>query len=383
MNGTNNAVQLTNNSYFGASAFPTSTNIDTNATFDAASAFATADFGENVNVRLLMVWALATDGHYQPIFRIDAVTGGEGPDHGVHGVNFIKSSLVTGDSGIGYYSQTGDFSTGTPNNECWSYQYTWNAGTSTWTRGAARSNCLILSQDDIILRSAIHGSVMTNKPNGISLSGGSISGSQCANPGCVSYTLPVNPTWAVRCAGAPIVDVTIASAVQNLTSGAALAQQCYRNVTVPSNRRVNFATVNHPYYIQNLILQNNSNSRMSFSTSGPGNKYMIYADNFNGGSINGNLMISTNLAPHQLEIYLTQGGTTFTLNGTATINAVFVGTNTTTIRHNGNFPFYGAYRANTVQVLGNATLGYDEALGGSPVLTDINFTLFKASQRYR
>ena len=121
---------------------------------------------------------------------------------------------------------------------------------------------------------------------------------------------------------------------------------------------------------------------MSFTTVGPGHKYTLFVDNFVGGSINGNQMISTNLAPNQLEINLTQDGT-LTLNGTATMNGVFVGRENHTIKHNGNFPFYGAYRSGAVSVIGNAVLGYDEALGAGTAISDINFTLFKASQRYR
>jgi hypothetical protein len=245
MKGTNNAVQLTNSSYFGTSAFPNTTNIDTGAAFNAASAFSSANFGDGVSVRLLAVWALATDGHYQPIFRVDAVTGGEDPEHGVHGLNFIKSALLTSTTGVGYYASYGDFATGSPNNQCWSYQYTWNAGTSTWSRGAARSNCIITSQDDISLRSAIHGNVYTNKANGVALNGGSVSGTKCQGAGCVTYTLPVNPNWTTRCGAVAPVDVT-AAGTTNLAAGGTLATQCFRDITVGSNRTINFTTPNQP-----------------------------------------------------------------------------------------------------------------------------------------
>ena len=73
----------------------------------------------------------------------------------------------------------------------------------------------------------------------------------------------------------------------------------------------------------------------------------------------------------------------FNINGTASMNGIIVGTQNHTIEHSGNFKFYGALRSNAVNVIGNATLGYDEDIGGTPVLSDINFTLYKASQRYR
>ncbi len=381
MHGTNNAVQLTNDSYFGTSAFPTTTNIETNAAFNAVSAFQSADFGTNAKVRLLVVWALATNGHYQPIFRIDALTGGNGPEHGVHGINFLKSALVTGNSGVGYYADDGDFATGNGNNDCWSYQYSWDAATTTWSRGAARSNCLVTGQDDIELKSAIHGSVMTNKAHGINLDGGSISGTRCEGSGCVGYTLPPAIPYNTSCSG--IAGQSITAGVDTpVSSGAALAQQCFLSITVGSNKSVILNTPNVPYYIKTLTLQNNSNSKLKFATVGPGNKYILYVDSFAGGQVNGNQLVATNLAPNQLEIHLTKAGT-MTLNGTAVMNGVFIGNLDHTIKHLGNFRFYGALRSNAVQVTGNATLGYDEALGGSPGLTDINFTLYKASQRYR
>lgn len=382
MNGTTHAVQLTNSSYFGTSAFPLSTNIDTGTSFDAAADFAATDFGDDVNVRLLLVWAMQTDGHYEPIFRIDAVTGGTGPEHGVHGVNFISSALVTSNGGVGYYAENGDFQTANPNNQCWSYQYTWNAGTSTWSRGAPRSNCLIGGQDDMQIKSAIHGSVSTNKLNGINLDHGSISGDQCEGPGCVSYTLPNYPTWDSVCAGVPAVDITVSSSPHQLTSGDALSEQCYRTITIPSNKTLNFATANKPYYIKNLLPQNNSNSRITFTTVGPGNKYTLYLDNLANGSINGNQLVGTNLAPHQLEINIVADGS-LTINGNASMNAIIIGNSNHTINYSGNFTFHGALRSDAVNVTGNAVMGYDEALGGSPVLSDINYTLFKASQRYR
>ncbi len=386
--GTNNAVQLTNSSYFGTSAFPNTTNIDSGAAYDAVASFQSTDFGAGVNVRLLVVWALQTNGHYQPIFRVDAVTGGSQPEQGVHGINFIKSALVTGASGIGYYSENNPFQTSTSNNQCWSYDYSWNAGTSTWTRGAARSNCVVMSRSNITIKSAIHGNVYTNVNNGITISnGGSVSGSQCAGTGCVTYALPANPNWTSRCgstANSSAFDRTGSNAASPtaITSGSSLAQQCIRDITVGSNKSIIFTTADQPYYIRNLNLQNNSNSTIKFQTVGPNHKYTLYVDNFAGGQLNGNQFVATNLAPNQIEVNLTTD-VDFTLNGTATMNGVFIATPNSTIRHNGNFPFYGAYRAGTVNIIGNAVIGYDEALGTTPALSDINYTLFKASQRYR
>ncbi|HMO18999.1 MAG TPA: hypothetical protein PKA63_07790 [Oligoflexia bacterium] len=382
MKGSGEAVQLTNNAFFGSSAFPTTSNLVTGASFNPVTAFQSMDFGNDVSVRLLMVWATETNGNYQPIFRIDAVTGSD-PERGVHGINFIKSSLVTANGGIGYYSQAAPFSTGSPNNQCWSYKFTWNEGTQTWSRGAPRSNCIITSRSNISLKSAIHGSVASLVNNGVQLNGGSVSGDVCAGPGCpVSFTLPNEPSWDDRCGGVPQVNITAASANHLIASGDTLASQCFHTISIGANRGVRFTTPDKPYYIKNLLPQNNSNSRIHFDTVTPDKKYQLYIDNLANGSINGNQLVGTNLAPHQLEIYITAGGL-LRLNGTAALHGIITGNVGHTIELLGNFSFYGALRSNTVQVNGNAVLGYDEDLGGEPVLTDINYTLYKASQRYR
>ena len=121
---------------------------------------------------------------------------------------------------------------------------------------------------------------------------------------------------------------------------------------------------------------------ITFTTVGPGHKYTLYVDNLANGSINGNQLVATNLAPHQLEIFITTNQS-LTLNGTAAMNAIIVGGESALFKHLGNFTFSGALRAGAVQITGNAVMGYDEDLGTTPVLSDINFTLYKASQRYR
>ena len=431
---TTNAIQLVNDSYFGTSSFPVTANIDTGVAYNAATDFAAQNFGTGSRVRVLLVWALATDGNYEPIFRIDVINGGTSAERGVHGFNFIKSAFVTGAAstaapaatpspavyaGAGYYGGTGDFTTGSPNNDCWSYVYTWNSVTSQWTRGAQQSNCLITSVDDISLRGAIHGDAKTSKTAGMNAATQAlVSGAKCMGAGCVTYTLPSPYTWASVCGGntrdvtagtTVAAGITTSGSVTTITSGTTAAEYCYRDITVGSNRTINFGTTDtsaapRQYYIRNIIFGNSSNARMSFNNStgaasplgvAPGNKYIVNVESL-GSSINGNNMVGTNLAPSQLELNIIKAGS-LTLNGTATMNAILTGNTSHTITHSGNFRYYGAYRSGTVSVSGNATLGFDEAISvppasippvGTPAPTtatiaDINFALFKTSQRYR
>jgi hypothetical protein len=329
-----------------------------------------------------MVAAQETDGNYQPIFRIDAITGSD-PERGVHGINFVKSSLVTTNIGAGYYAENAMFRTNNPNNQCWSYQYTWNPVNETWSRGAPRSNCDISARSLITFRSAIHGNAASSVNIALQNSG-AISGNNCSGPDCnISYNLPLEPNWDTRCEGVNLVNVSPGNNNHPIHSGNTLQTQCFNNIHIGSNRAIRFKTPNVPYYIKNLTLQNQSNSRIFFDTIPPGEKYIIYVDNLNNGQINGNQLLGQNLAPHQLEIYITAPGT-LTLNGTAALNAVITGNLQHSVNLLGNFSFYGAIRSNHVNVTGNAVLGYDETLStGAPQLDDLKFTLYKASQRYR
>jgi hypothetical protein len=382
MSGSNNAVQLTNNEFFGTSAFPNTSHINSGAAFDAVQSFESTDFGNNVSVRLLLIAAQETDGNFQPVFRIDAVTGAD-PERGVHGINFVKSSLATTNIGAGYYAENANFDTSNPNNQCWSYQYTWNEQTETWSRGAPRTNCDISARSQVTLKSAIHGNVASSLDVSLQ-NAGAVSGNLCSGADCnISYSLPIEPDWESRCGGEAQVNITATSNNQELSSGSTLATQCFHNLHVNSNRSFRFTTPDTPYYIKNLTLQNQSNSRLFFDTIPPGQKYILYIDNLNNGQINGNQLVGQNLAPHQLEIYITAPGS-LTLNGTAALNGVITGNPAHTMNLLGNFSFYGALRSNHINVTGNAVLGYDEALSeGAPQLDDLKFTLYKASQRYR
>ncbi len=379
MKGTNHAVQLTNNAFFGESYFPVTTNIDTGVPFNAVDAFEVENFG-SVNVRILLVWAKEAYHDidaYQPLFRVDAVTGTD-PEKGVHGVNFIGSELSTSNSNVGFFGNT-VFSTNSGNNTCYSYIYTWNASLNSYLRGSATSLCRIYSNGALTLGGKVFGDVATNLSGGLSfVRQGAVSGNALVGPGSHGYSLPILQQFSETCPGAEssYPDITVNS---NMT----LAPGCYRNVHINSNRTLTIATPNIPYNIKNLTFQNNSNARMAFQVVAPGNKYILNVHNFNGGQFNGNNTLATNLDPCALEFNITNPAAhTLTLNGTAVINGVITTSAAATVSVLGNFNFYGAIRSGNVAITGNATIG-DAKCGGGPTLNGINFSLTKASQRYR
>lgn len=372
--GTNDSAMLSNNAFFGASAFPTLTNPGTGASWDAVTDFAAADLGE-ANARVVMMWARESNGSHEPIFRVDVVTGNN-PDRGVHSFSFVYSELVGGGATPGFYGR--DFYTSqSPNNTCDSYDWTHNG--STWVRGAPKANCPVATDGPLNTSANISGTGSTLQDPGISLNppSGNFTGTECEGSGCHSYTLPVLNTWAGYCPGVT-TDLYVGSD-QSIPAG------CYRDITIANNRTLEMSDFSAPYYIRNLTHAGNK-AKVDFGSIPTIEKVQIYVEEvyMNAqGHVNGNKIIGTNNAPHQMEwYYLGTGAVTLQLNGTTDMYGLIVAPNADVVV-NGNFDFYGGILAKSLNVIGNATLHYDERLGVTTVPDDLNFSIKKASQRYR
>lgn len=371
MKGTNNSVMLSNNEFFGTSSFPNTTHIDNGTPFNAIQSFQDADLG-GANARVVLTWARETDGSFEPIFRIDVMTGNN-PDRGVHSWSYVYSTLVSSAGAVGFYGR--DFLTlQTPNNNCVSYQYTRNG--SSWSRGAPRANCPIASNGMINISSKVHGTAKALPNPGVSLNppGGEVSNGVCEGAGCHSFTLPSFNSWAEYCP-THSGDLTISSNTTLPAGG------CWRDITISNNRTLTLTDTTEPYYIRS-INYNGNNAALAFGSIPEGQRVTLYTEALNSNNhINGNKLFNMDNAPHQVLInYL--GTETLRFNGTAQMNAVVVAPYASIIV-NGNFNFYGGIWAKDLTVSGNATISYDEALGGASVVNDLNFAVRKTSQRYR
>lgn len=156
---------------------------------------------------------------------------------------------------------------------------------------------------------------------------------------------------------------------------------CFRNITINNNRILTLSDFAHPYYIKSINFQG-AQGNLAFGTIPTAEKVQIYVEQpENNYTLNGNRLINTVNAPHQVEIIYT-GTSTLTLNGTSQISANIIAP-FATVNVLGNFNFYGGIQALTLSVTGNARLFYDEALGGPPVVSDLHYALKKTGQRYR
>ena len=388
------SVMLSNNSFFGQSSFPMSQNLDTHASFNPIASFQSTNFGK-ANARLLLVWARETNGDYEPIFRVDVVTGNN-PDRGVHSYSYIYSHLVhagVGSVGFsGFYGKNSvNFQTG--NNNCFSYLYAYEAPGS-WRQGSPRANCLVYGDSGITVSSTINGSVKTLLSRGITYEQkGRSTGTDCTGAGCHSYQLPDYNDWASHC---PQSDVAtsdlVVNADQTLEVGqAAHNSGCWRNVTV-NGKVLTLKTANEvggslsdikAYYFKDLNLVGN-NAKIALENL-ESNKYvMIFTETMGNNHINGNQYYNPRNAPHQLVLNWLSTADVI-LDGTASFN-VFIVAPKANVRTLGNFIFYGGIAAKTLVFSGDDRPNADETgiqIPAAPVLTDMNYTLKKASQRYR
>ena len=133
-----------------------------------------------------------------------------------------------------------------------------------------------------------------------------------------------------------------------------------------------------------MTIPNNSTLKFATLSDATTAKYRIYAQSYTASGnnhINGNNYQNGNNPPHRVE-YWYLGTDLLKLNGTADMHGVIYAPYSI-VDVQGNFNFYGAIKARELNVTGTGKINYDEALGASPVLTDINFALKKTSQRYR
>lgn len=375
MKGTNDSVILSNNPSFGTPAFPATTNIDTNAPFDAVSEFQNADLGQ-ANARIVLVWARETAGNYEPIFRIDVMTGNN-PDRGVHSFSYVYSTLQSSNNAMQFYGRD-SLTLNNGNNECYSYSYTYDAGTSTWSNGAPRSNCGVASDNTTDIGAKVHGNAYSLLDPGVNINGpsGDVSGNVCEGAGCHGYVLPVVNTYAGYCpTGGPSYNIKASDPDLTLNTGG-----CYGSVQIANNKTVTLTDTSTPYYFSLLDFKANF-AKIAFGNIPQGQKVTVYVDTVNNDHLNGNVWYNPNNAPHQVELFYI-GTNNFKLNGTAALNMFFTAPNAD-VEVLGNFNYYGGIWAKSLTANGNARLWGDEEVAGVPSLNDIKFALRKTSQRYR
>jgi len=378
------SIMLSTHDSFGKAYFPPTRNIDSGDEWDAVQAFRNADFGGDSNARVVLVWARETAGNYEPVYRIDVINGNN-PDRGAHVFSYVYSTLVVPEANGAFYGRD-RFKTVTPNNTCKSYQYSYSG--PTWVRGADRSNCVVASNEALILGSRINGNALTLLDEGIEYTkrDGVVTGEACMGASCHAISLAAVNPWASACP-AHQGDLTVNSATTLQVGGPAPGQRCWRDVSVRAGRILTLratndeadpATEHLAFHFRRLDIANNASLR--FENMPPGKKVTLFVEEFAGNMFNGNQVLNLNNSPSQVVLNITGPGE-LKLNGTAVIQAAITAP-LKAIEVLGNFNYYGSIHALTLDVSGNATLNADES-ANAPELTDMRFGARKASLRYR
>ena len=242
----NNETEVSGSPIFGTTNFPNlvvhndDPLLTKNIVDEFKNLFPNADNG-GVNIRIVLISAVSNeDSDYNPIFRIDAITGND-PDRGTHLYSYVNGEYTNnGSAGI----EEPTIGTGTPSGNtagfyghngvtiggsswCKSRAFSYNG--TTWSMNPITSNCLVQSQAVVDLfggGTKVYGSVKTN---GSITSTSKITGNNadgCAGSDCHTAMLTKETNaWLTDGTCATFPNITISSNT-NLSAG------CYVTVTI-------------------------------------------------------------------------------------------------------------------------------------------------------
>jgi len=396
--GTNNSAIITNDSGLATSAFPTTEDITTNTVFPAISNFQSADMG-NTSARITLINAIpdipsedyggppnpTPETDFYPVYRVDAMSA---ENEGAHVYATVIGDLAhVFDMGI--YGQ--DFLQ--INQPCDSY----DSATTTYSILTRNANCpagsnstaAVHQNEEVYGSLQTNGTIVSDPPFGGDtcsdfIPGCPNKGETCAGEDCGVPLLEIYNSFTTYC---PLVDqqptlvVTTnkASPMEITVVSAAPSDSCWAGITAGSNRGFKITTTAYPYYIGELNLANNATFFVEPDVAG--GYIELYVNKITGDKLNGNQMVNVNGRPFEFRmIYL--GGDSFMFNGTAAINVAFVAPNAE-VEVSGNFEYQGALLAKELTLQGSGGIHYDESLGGSGPVSDIQLRVVEMLQYYR
>ena len=393
--GTFKSAVLTNDSSLVTAAFAPTADLSTNIVYDAPGSFEQAELGPSL-VRLTLLDAIPGDPaadygpppnpvpetDFYPVFRLDTMNA---QDSGAHIYGTISANLVHRfDFGIygesyleirqpcdSFHSSQGNYSMASREANC---------------RAASYSKAAIHKNEEIFGTLKTNGSVTANPPYGGETCadfapGCPNKGETCAGEDCGVPLLDQYYDWSVYCprdAGDLVIDSATPTVLT--LAGSAPEQRCFRSVTVKSNSTLVLRTTTTPYFFQTLTLVNNSNSTIDIQPNPAGKKVELFVVNITGNKFNGNQVVNSGRPTSFTLNYL--GTNMLTLDGSAAMNVALVAANTG-VTVSGNFEYKGSLLAKQLYLQGSGGIHYDEDLGGTGPVIDVQYRLKEVAQRYR
>lgn len=399
--GTDDSYFVVNDSSLGTASFPPTKNIVTNAMFDIVGGFESEDLGDSV-VRLTLIDAIpdipskdygpppnpTPETDFFPVYRIDAMTG---TDEGSHVYGTLVGDVVHLFD-IGIYGQ--DYLE--LRQECDSF----DSQDGTYSAAIKHANCPAGSNatSQIHKSEAVYGSLRTNgdiveeAPYGGDVcadfqAGCPNHGEKCTGLQCGVPLLENFDPWNVYCpVEKPAVTYAASGTLSIVDSNSGdpeviPADKCWDKLTVNNNVTVTLSSTNSPYYIETIDLKNNSNSVLRVDPDPAGGTVELYVNKIVGDKLNGNQSLNVPGRPTQFRLYYL-GTDPLTLNGNANMNVALVAPNAQ-VTVSGSFEYSGALLAKRLVLTGSGGVHYDESLGGTGSLNDVQFRLRDLVQYYR
>ena len=393
MRGTNNTPLLTKEDSLGTSQFPSGLDTLTGLSFNPATSFTAASFG-NALVKATLVDALPIDPakdygdpddgfsppdtDFQPIYRLDALTA---TDRGAQLLGYLTASLVL-DYGIGFYGRN----VLQMLQSCDSYI----SNNGAYTSASKRANCTAGSNGvmQIHQNEAIYGAARTNGYiSNDSPYGGKICadftencpnpGLTCQGPSCNVPDLPAYSTWNTYCPSDQGA-LTVSSSQTLNVAGNDPSQKCWASVTVGNNKVLTLQTTAYSYFIDTLNIPNTG--RLNFDPQPGTGTINLYVRKFDGDKFNGNQVFNLNNKPYQLRIHYL-GTDALTMNGTAEMHAFLIAPYAA-VNVQGNFTYSGGIKALSLYSTGSGELHYDES-GDITTISDTSYRLKQMEEAYR
>ena len=393
--GTNNSAILNNDPSFGTAAYPATSNIVTNAGFDAVGSFETKDLGGAL-LRVTLVDAVPIeaakdtppnpDTDFYPVYRVDALSG---PNRGVHTYGFVTGNLYYVDT-VGFYGK--DYVN--VNQDCSSAVFT---GASPGPRNA---KCPVGSNAKISIanNAEIYGSARTN---------GSIDpaskvcadypsctkqGKTCEGANCAVPAIPTYQNWDIYCPAPPALpNITVNNTANPKKGGggqAPPAAGCYDTVTLENGTLVlnavaqpaaTFTEMRNSRYFFKTLYFKGGQSALRVSPAVAGGTVELYVMNITGDNINGSQTVNDAAKPSQFRIHYL-GANDLKINGNSDTGFAMVAPYAN-VTLTGNSRFGGGIMAKGLDLSGSSELVYDETLGGT-ILNDLTLRLRNLAERY-
>lgn len=382
--GTNNSVILVNDAGLATSAFPSTLDLTTGVSFDAAIDFSNDVLGD-AKLRVTLIDAVAEypskdygappspspETDFYPIYRIDSLSD--------NGDGFRLYATVVGEA-VNFFDVAlyGQDSLSTLQS-CDAY----NSSAGSYGVGNQSADCSVISPSTVQIDEdkSIHGSVVSNANiDNSSPWGGAVCanfdmgcpaiGEKCEDPACSVGNMPRFYNWILYCTSDQ-GNLTISSDTTLSVASDSPSDKCWDQVTIAANTTLTLDTTEFPYFFKTIVFDDAATSKIQASPSPTTEPVTLYIESITGNTINGDQLNTTNDLPVDLQVYYL-GSTDITIGGATAMHLAIASPNASVVT-DGTFDFFGSLSAKSLSLQSTGNVHYDYALQNHGELFDMRF----------